>query len=136
MKQLDKQKLNNTLDVLRMYEIISIDNATELLSTPKTETDFITICDAFLFNVFNIGLEATVIYHEKEPKIKIEHRRMQFAKALLKMIAPSSKHTLLFDYIREYQDQSGNRRKLLLDIENALSYFKLCMKIGKPNEES
>ena len=130
MKPLDKVLLHRAIDCLCLQGILKTEKGKNGRPLPLLDSEFETICNHFIFDSYNIGLEQAIIFCEQAPKGDgLEQKRFQFCQALLQWLDPASRHSNLLAHIHNHPLPLQD--KLHHDIHQALNYFKCSMQIGK-----
>lgn len=133
MKKLRKELVNKAINQLMLRGILKVDgadaNSSNLLSY-KLDKEYLTICNAFAFNLYNLGLKLAVQQLEQNPGgSSLEKKRAAFAQTLLAFINDSSDPVASLGVYLE-ETVSSNPDKIKFRVLEAVEYLKLSMQLG------
>jgi|GEM_PF-5658002 len=147
MKELDKNKIKRTLEVLRITDaempILKTAQASKIVDGWKVydlDKEYLTICTALIFNIYNLGLIQAIYFAEQKlsegsSKKPQEKKRYQLCQALLRYLVADKDFPTLGDYVTSLT--AKEQIKAAHEISEALDYFKLLMQIGiKPKNNT
>lgn len=127
MKRINKEIVKKALGILVDNGVLA-KGRSDSMKVFNLDKDFLTICNAFTFNVFNLGLEQAVFQLENHS----DKKHKTFSGILLQYIAATEGYKLLSIYLEE--KLATEEEFIKHQIVQAVEYLKLSMQIGiNPN---